>query len=125
MKEVLQTGELADGTGGRGLNTASRDDLAEAAAIVLTEDHHVGHAYDFTGVLWTYPQLAETLTRVIGTSVTVHERQERLPGAPGWVEDQVRSGALERQTDDLQRVLGRSATSLEEAVRALFGGPPA
>ncbi|GAA5017389.1 Rossmann-fold NAD(P)-binding domain-containing protein [Streptomyces siamensis] len=101
------------------------NDLAEAAARVLTEDHHAGNAYDFTGALWTYPQLAETLTRVTGTSVTVHERQERLPGAQGWIEDQVRSGALERQTDDLQRVLGRPATSLEEALRALFGGSPA
>ncbi|WP_432177000.1 hypothetical protein [Streptomyces sp. Tue6028] len=78
----------------------------------------------FTGTLWTYPQPAETLTRVTGTAVTLHARQERLPGAQGRLDDQVRRGALERQTEDLQRVLGRPATSLEEAVRALFGDPP-
>ncbi|WP_028801159.1 hypothetical protein [Streptomyces sp. 142MFCol3.1] len=32
------------------------------------------------------------------------------------------TGVLEQQTDDVQRVLGRPATSPEEAVRALLGG---
>ncbi|MEW2492419.1 NAD(P)H-binding protein [Streptomyces nodosus] len=123
LKAAADAGELTDGTGGRGLNTASRDDLAEAAARVLTEDHHVSRAYDFTGPLWTYPQLAEALTRVTGTPVVLRERPDRLPDAQGWLEEQVRAGALERQTDDLQRVLGRPATTLEEAVAALFGAP--
>ncbi|MGC5562156.1 NAD(P)H-binding protein [Streptomyces sp. FR-108] len=125
LKAAVDAGELTDGSGGRGLNTASRDDLAEAAARVLTEGHHVGRAYDFTGEPWSFPELARTLSRVVGTPVALRERQAQLPGAEGWLENQVRSGALERYTDDLRRVLGRPATSLDDAVEALFATPSA
>ncbi|MFJ3498034.1 NAD(P)H-binding protein [Streptomyces sp. NPDC086091] len=122
LQSAVDSGELLDGTGGRALNTASRDDLAEAAARVLTEDHHTGRAYDFTGALWTYTALADSLTRATGTQVVARPRAERLPGAQGWLEDQIRAGALERRTDDLDTVLGHPATSLDEAVAGLFGG---
>jgi len=120
LREAVASGELVHGTGGRALNTAFRADLAEAAARVLTEDHHLGRAYDFTGPLWTYPQLAEVLSSVSGTPVIARERADRAPGAHGWLEDQVRSGALERRADDLHQVLGHPPTSLEQAVTALL-----
>ncbi|MER5582714.1 NAD(P)H-binding protein [Streptomyces asoensis] len=119
LRAAVASGELADGTGGRGINTASRGDLAEAAARVLTEDHHVGRAYDFTGVLWTYDELADTLSGVSGRPVVRRER-DPAPGAQGWLETQVRSGALERQTDDLQRVLGHPPTGLAQTVTAIL-----
>lgn len=55
-RAAVARGELDDGTGGRGINTASRADLAEAAARVLTEDGHLGRAYDFTGTLGDLPR---------------------------------------------------------------------
>ncbi|MFI9006140.1 NAD(P)H-binding protein [Actinosynnema sp. NPDC053489] len=119
LRDAVATGELADGTGGRALNTASRADLAEAAARVLTEDHHTGNAYDFTGDPWTYDEPARELTRASG--VTVGLRPRRAGGALGWLEAQVEAGHLERGTDDLARVLGRRPTSLRQAVTALLG----
>ncbi|MFE9253213.1 NAD(P)H-binding protein [Streptomyces sp. NPDC007088] len=121
LRAAVAAGELSDATGGRGINTALRADLAEAAARVLTENHHIGRAYDFTGEPWTFPRLAEVLTRVTGTAVVRRER-EPAPGAQGWLEGQVRAGALERWTGDLSGVLGRPATSLEQVVAGLF--PP-
>ncbi|MEU9313656.1 hypothetical protein [Streptomyces sp. NPDC048256] len=47
----------------------------------------------------------------------------RAPGAQGWLEEQVRAGALERQTGDLRHVLGRPATTLDEAVTAVLAPP--
>ncbi|MEU4657615.1 NAD(P)H-binding protein [Streptomyces sp. NPDC023723] len=123
LRAAVASGELADGTGGRGLNTASRADLAEAAARVLTEDGHLGRAYDFTGGRWTYHQLADALSRVGGRTVVRRDRRERAPGAQGWLEEQVRAGALELQTDDLRHVLGRPATTLDQAVTALLARP--
>lgn len=123
LRTAVASGQLVDGTGGRGLNTALRADLAEAAARVLTEDAHLGRAYDFTGSLWTYSQLADALSRVSGRSVVTRDRLDRASGAQGWLEDQVRAGALERQTDDLQNVLGRPTTTLDQAVKAIITRP--
>ncbi|MFD0731307.1 NAD(P)H-binding protein [Planotetraspora mira] len=120
LRAAVTAGELAGGTGGRGLNTAFRADLAEAAANVLTGDGHLGLAYDLTGPLWTYPQLAETLTEVSGTPVAHREDPDSVAGPLAWLHGQVRAGALETQTEDLSRVLGRPATTLRAAVvRAL------
>ncbi len=120
LRAAVTSGELLDGTKGRGLNTATRADLAEAAARVLTEDHHAGRAYDFTGTLWTFPRLAEALTRISGIPVAHRERSEPAEGVQGWLESRVAAGALERQTDDLATVLGHPPTSLDQAVAALL-----
>ncbi|GHA70043.1 MULTISPECIES: NAD(P)H-binding protein [Streptomyces] len=120
LRAAVVSGALDDATGGRGINTASRSDLAEAAARVLTEDGHLGRAYDFTGILWTYLQLAQVLTRVCGTTVLHRVRDSPTPGAQGWLENQVRRGVLERQTDDLHRVLGHLPTTLDQAVAEIF-----
>ncbi|WP_199806947.1 MULTISPECIES: NAD(P)H-binding protein [unclassified Streptomyces] len=123
LHAAVTSGELADGTGGRGINTAFRSDLAAAAARVLTEDCHIGRAYDFTGGLWTYNQLARALSRISGKPVARRDRNDRAPGAQGWLEEQVRAGALEQQTDDLQHVLGHPATTLDQAVTAILTQP--
>ncbi|WP_208298258.1 NAD(P)H-binding protein [Streptomyces sp. BK208] len=123
LHAAILSGVLDDATGGRGINTAFRSDLAEAAARVLTEADHLGRAYDFTGTLWSYPQLAQVLTRMCGTTVVHRARDGASPGAQGWLEEQVRGGALERQTDDLPRVLGRLPTTLDEAVTKILARP--
>ncbi|MFC0550218.1 NAD(P)H-binding protein [Planotetraspora thailandica] len=117
LREAVASGELTSGTGGRGLNTALRADLAEAAAVVLTQDGHLGHAYDLTGPLWTYPQLVDVLSEVAGRPVS-YRGDAAVPGALGWLHGQARAGMLETQTDDLALLLGRSPTTLRQAVAA-------
>ena len=121
LETAVRSGTLAAATGGRGLNTATRADLAAAAAVVLTDDAHAGRAYDLTGPLWTYPQLAETLAQVMGESVAAVEAE--VPGPMGFLMGLARAGALERQTDDLRHVLGRAPTSLRQAVADALGRP--
>ncbi|TMR39453.1 NmrA family transcriptional regulator [Nonomuraea zeae] len=99
-------GEITSSTGGRGLNTAFRSDLAEAAANVLTGEGHLGRAYDFTGPLWTYPEVAQAI------GVTYREVPDAGPGPMSWLSAQVRAGALEQQSPDLARVLGRPAKTV-------------
>ncbi|MFJ4927196.1 NAD(P)H-binding protein [Streptomyces sp. NPDC088736] len=123
LRAAVLSGELLDGTGGRGINTAFRGDLAEAAARVLTEDGHLGRAYDFTGEPWTYGRLARVLGDLSEKPVVRRDRQDRAPGAQGWLEDQVRAGALERRTGDLRHVLGHPPTTLDRAVAAILSSP--
>ncbi len=113
---AVESGKLLSGTGGRGLNTAPRSDLAAAAATVLTSDTHLGHAYDLTGPLWTYPQLAATLTDLTGRPV---EHVDGTVDTPiGFLMQLARAGMLERQTTDLEHLLGRPPTTLHQAVTA-------
>ena len=103
----ISGGEITSSTQGRGLNTAFRSDLAEAAANVLTGDGHWGQAYDFTGPLWSYPEVAAAL------EVTYREVQDAGLGLMSWISAQGRAGALElRYTRDLERVLGRPARTV-------------
>ncbi|MEU6743358.1 NAD(P)H-binding protein [Streptosporangium sandarakinum] len=110
-------GELTASTGGRGLNTAFRSDLAEAAANVLTGEGHLGRAYDLTGPLWSHPEVAAAL------GVPYREVPDAGPGAMSWINAQVRAGLLERQTPDLERVLGRPAETVVSRALVLHGTP--
>ncbi|WP_066375356.1 NAD(P)H-binding protein [Herbidospora mongoliensis] len=96
-------GVIRSSTGGRGLNTAFRDDLAQAAANALTGDDHLGRAYDLTGPLWSCPEVADAL------GVAYEEVPDAAPGPMAWLNGLVRAGALERQTPDLEILLGRPA----------------
>ncbi|GGK94320.1 NAD(P)-dependent oxidoreductase [Sphaerisporangium melleum] len=107
----VSDGAISSGTGGRKLNTAFRSDLAEAAANVLTGAEHLGRAYDFTGPLWSHPEVARAL------GVPYREVPDTEPGPMSWINGLVRAGALERHTGDLERVLGRPAETV--AARAL------
>ncbi|MFB4283603.1 NAD(P)H-binding protein [Nonomuraea sp. MTCD27] len=108
----ISGGELTGSTGGRGLNTAFRSDLAEAAANVLTGEEHLGQAYDFTGPLWSHPEVAEAL------GVTYREVPDITPGPMSRLNAQVRAGAMEKQTPALEQVLGRPAETMVSRVLA-------
>lgn len=119
LRAAVEAGELTSSTGGRGMNTAFRTDLADAAATVLTSGDHAGRGYNFTGPLWAYPQLAAVLGEISGRSVSYREL-DADQGVMEMIGPVIRAGGFEVQTEDLQRILGRPATSLEDAVAAVL-----
>lgn len=112
---AVEAGELTSSTQGRGMNTAFRSDLAEAAANLLCSDATPAKSYDFTGALWTYPQLATVLSEVSGRPVSYRE-VDTDEGFMAMIGPIIRSGGFEIQAPDLEEVLGRPAISLEQAV---------
>lgn len=116
LYEAVDAGELTSSTRGRGLNTATRADLGAAAAeVIATADGPA--TYNFTGTLWTYPELAAVLGEVSGRPVAYREL-ETEEGFLGELAEVVRWGGFELQTDDLERVLGRPPMTLRETVLA-------
>jgi NAD(P)H dehydrogenase (quinone) len=113
----------------------SRLDVAAVAAHVLRDPStHAGSTYDLTGPeALTLTEVADVLTRVTGRPHTyVDETMEEARasrasyGAPDWLVDAwistytaIRDGELEHVSDDVPRLLGRPATSFEDAVRHL------
>jgi NAD(P)H dehydrogenase (quinone) len=112
----------------------SRDDLADAAAAVLTDPApHEGRTYELTGPeLLTLAEVAERLTAYTGHEVsyvneTIEEAWEsrRPAGAPDWeIEGWVTSyvaiadGSLEILSGDVEALTGHPPQKLEQCLDA-------
>jgi NAD(P)H dehydrogenase (quinone) len=119
LQAAIETGEVTSSTQGRGMNTATRADLAEAAAAAILDPQSIGRAYNFTGRLWSFPELAEVLSEVSGRPVSYQEvdSDEGIVAFLG-LGSVIRAGGFESQTPDLEQILGRPPTSLADAVAA-------
>jgi len=112
----------------------AQDDIADAAVAVLADaGAHAGRTYDLTGpAALTFAEMAATVTAVTGRSVTFHDESlaeayasRAVYGAPDWQVDawvstytSVAAGELAAVSEDVERLTGHPATSLEELLRA-------
>ena len=119
LQTCIASGEIKDASGGRAVNSASYRDLAEAAAVVLRGETDPEDAYELTGPLWTFADLAEALRQSSGCAIGCRPMEAgALSGPWSWLFGLIRSGALEQRSEDLGRVLGRPATDIEQYVAA-------
>lgn len=126
LVQAVEAGELTSSTQGRGMNTAFRSDLAEAAATLLCHRTPPRTSYDFTGPMWTYPQLATVLSTTSGRPVPYRETEaDTDEGFMAMIGPIIRAGGFELQTGDLETVLGRPATDLQHAVTRALQPVPA
>jgi len=124
---------IAGAAGDGRVSAAVRADYAEAAAVVVgAPDEHAGRTYELGGAPFTMQELAEVVSRATGRTVTytdlpVEAYTQVLVGAglPEPVaavyadgDRGVADGELLVDPGDLERLLGRPATSLEDAVSA-------
>ncbi|MEU2979917.1 SDR family oxidoreductase [Streptomyces hirsutus] len=128
---AVARGTLTGSAGDGRIASATRADLAEAAAVVLTLDDQAGKAYDLTGdTAWTLPELAAEAAAQSGTPLAYTDlpaeqyrqilHQAGLPEpAVDLIVDadvQISHGALDHVTSDLTTLLGRPATPLSVTV---------
>lgn len=133
VTRAKDTGVIAASAGDGRVASASRADYAEAAAIVLTEDDHIGEVYELAGdVAWSFDELAAAASEVVGREVrynplTTEEHTAALEaagldeGTIGFVtalDANIRDGALAETDGTLSRLLGRPTTPLVEGLRA-------
>jgi NAD(P)H dehydrogenase (quinone) len=111
---------------------ASRTDLAEAQAVVLTDPGHEGRTYALHGSpAASFSDVAEILSEIRGTAVPYVPLSDEeyldmlvaggLPGhvaefALSWVHA-INSGEWDDQPGDLERLLGRKPTTIAEFLR--------
>lgn len=134
IAQARETGVVAASVGDGRVASASRKDFADAAAVVLLEDGHLGQAYELGGdVAWTYDELAAAIAEVIGSPVeyralTAEEHGAALEsagldaGTVGFVtalDAGIRDGALADTDGTLARLIGRPTTPLVEGLRPL------
>lgn len=130
---TAERGVLA-GAGGDGrIAGAARADYAEAAAVVLLSDGQSGKIYELGGdERITLADLAAKIAEATGTSVVYQDLPAReyrtaLDGAglPAPIaemlastDEGIKAGALDTDSGDLQRLIGRSSTPVVEVLRA-------
>ncbi|MDY0985395.1 SDR family oxidoreductase [Microbacterium sp. CFBP9023] len=134
LARAAETGVLASGAGDGRVASASRKDFAEAAAVVLLEDGHIGQVYELGGdVAWDYTELAAAIAEVSGRDVTYQPltADEQLAGLQAAGLDEgtagfvvaldagIASGALSESDGTLARLIGRPTTPLVEGLRAI------
>lgn len=127
----LEHGVVLGAAGEGRVSAATRADFAEAAAVVVSEDGHVGQVYELGGDrAFTLAEYAAELSEQSGTPVvyrdlTVADYAAALVGAgvpEGYAQalassdDGLGRGALLVETGDLSRLLGRPTTPLSEAL---------
>ena len=132
LPQYLAQGEVLGIDGTARIGAATRADMAGAIATALLDDAAAGATYELSGPAITLSELAATITDVTGTKVayrdvTADELTAVLRGSglddgtAGFVvglEESVARGDLDVRGDDLERLLGRPATTLVDALRA-------
>jgi NAD(P)H dehydrogenase (quinone) len=125
-------GVIAGPAGDGRVSVVARDDIAGAAAVVLSEEGHAGATYDMTGPeALTMAEMAAEISRATGREVvfrneTLEEAYESRSsfGAPDWeVEGWVTSyaaiatGEWAKVSDDIERLTGHAPVSFAEFLR--------
>ncbi|KAA2263012.1 SDR family oxidoreductase [Solihabitans fulvus] len=132
---AVERGALASAAGEGRIATASRDDLALAAAIVVAGDGHENAIYELTGsTTWSFPELAATVAEITGKplphkDVTAEDLTAALlaAGLPDFLAEviadiqvNIGKGVLSEVRPDLEKLLGRAPSTIEQAARAAF-----
>lgn len=107
-----------------------QQEYAEAAAAVLVGDGHENKIYELSGNLLTQDELASALSEVLGKEVLVQQVDDatyadilKNVGVPDFVvpilvaiQQGIREGTLEIESNDFEKLLGRPAAPIREAL---------
>ncbi|MFB5189755.1 SDR family oxidoreductase [Alicyclobacillus fastidiosus] len=113
---------------------ALQQDYAEAAAAVLSGAGHENTIYELSGKLLTQAELAEAVGDVLGKQVSVQQVDDdtyaeimKGAGVPDFVipilagiQQGIREGTLEIESEDFAKVLGRPLTPIRDALRQII-----
>lgn len=131
FETARERGVIANSIGDGRLATATRRDMAEAAAVVLTTPGHEGAAYELSGdTAWNYTEFAEITGQILDTDVryeAVPPEQERemllgagldetTAGFLGVLNTGMRDNTQALMTGDLTRLIGRPTTPLADTL---------
>ncbi|MBU8919823.1 SDR family oxidoreductase [Bacillus sp. FJAT-29953] len=115
---------------------ALQQDYAEAAAAVLTGEGHDNTIYELSGKLLTQEELTSALGNVLGKEVTLQKVDDAAyadimkgAGLPDFlipllvdIQRSIREDTLAVESDDFEKLIGRPATPINEALTQIVNG---
>lgn len=140
VERAATTGVIVSSTGDGRIASATRADLADAAAVVLLGDGHAGTILELGGdTAWTREELAAVASDLLGravthTNLTTAEHVAALEAAGldagtaafvAGIDDAIRRDSVAFTDGTLSRLIGRPTTSLRDGLRAAMAVPTA
>ncbi|WP_404460409.1 SDR family oxidoreductase [Sutcliffiella horikoshii] len=136
IQGVLAGAPWVTSAGNGKVGWALQQDYAEAAVAVLTGNGHENTIYELSGKLLTQEEFVSALGNVLGKEVPVQQVDDNtyadiMKGAgvpdfliPFLVEIQkgIREGTLEVESNDFEKLLGRSATPISDGLNQIVNG---
>ncbi|WP_404430515.1 SDR family oxidoreductase [Sutcliffiella horikoshii] len=136
IQGVLAGAPWVTSAGNGKVGWALQQDYAEAAVAVLTGNGHENTIYELSGKLLTQEEFVSALGNVLGKEVPVQQVDDNtyadiMKGAgvpdfliPFLVEIQtgIREGTLEVESNDFEKLLGRSATPISDGLNQVVNG---
>ncbi|MFT8593750.1 MAG: NAD(P)H-binding protein [Bifidobacterium sp.] len=134
LRLALESGELDFSAGDATVGWALKREYAEAAAQVLAGLKASPSILELSGPAHTYRQLAQALSRASGKSIEARDLDGthfvQAMGAAGipeagakgilGIQELIKAGDLELQSQDFEAVLGHSLTAFDEAVKEVL-----
>jgi len=131
LAPALPAGTVRLPAGKARIAAVSRDDIAEAAAAVLTGDGHAGKTYHLTGATaYDFAALVDTANQVLGARTAyadcppadylLRARQDLSdpwPHAFSTMLASIRAGNFARTSDDIEKLTGRPAEDFATFLR--------
>lgn len=118
VREAAASGELWSPPGTWTFNTAAREDLAAAAAAVLTEEGHDGRTYELTAPrVWKPEDLARAVAASAGRRVVYRTN----PDMAHPIYRMLALADMRFTSEDLTRLAGRRLRTMQDEVKAMFG----
>jgi len=136
IQAVLAGAPWVTSAGGGKVGWAPQQDYAEAAAAVLAGEGHANTIYELSGPLLSQEQLTSALGEVLKREVPIQQVDDaayaaimKEAGIPDFVlpiltgiQEGIRTGALEVESADFEKLLGRPVTPIREALAQLVNG---
>ncbi|MFF2888354.1 SDR family oxidoreductase [Paenibacillus sp. NPDC057967] len=136
IQAVLAGAPWVTSADGGKVGWALQQDYAEAAAAVLTGEGHDHTIYELSGPLLSQEQFTSALGDVLNREVSIQQVDDatyadmmKEAGIPDFVlpiltgiQEGIRIGALEVESSDFAKLLGRPVTPIREALTQLIDG---
>jgi NAD(P)H dehydrogenase (quinone) len=130
IQGVLAGAPFVTSAGSGRVGWALKQDYAEAAAAVLSGNGHENTIYELSGTLMTHEELASALGTVLGKEVPLQHVADDVygdimkgAGVPEFIipmlvgiQQGIREGALDIESNDFEKLLGRPITPISVAL---------
>jgi len=132
LAQYVEAGEIVGAAGHGRISAASRQDYAVAAVAALLQNSEGNRTYELGGSAFDLFDLAETITKITSTNVRYRDLpvdeyvgalrrsglDEKAAEFVAALDASISRGDLETNSQDLEQLLGRPATSLADVIGA-------
>lgn len=136
IQGVLAGAPWVTSAGNGKVGWALQQDYAEAAAAVLSENGHENTIYELSGKPFTQEEFVSVLGNLLGKEVPIQQVDDaayadimKAAGVQDFVipllvdiQRSIREGSLDIESNDFEKVIGRPATPINEALTQIADG---